>query len=770
VVSGGVELNVSWTPYNVSTTATATAAASAAADGKTVGDNRTWTTQDNYNYVWNADIGSKTIPLLAKGVTSAAACQVLCDAAPDCHAYTWHDKNTGGFKFDCVGRTDGRYEHHGQGHHFSGHDATATPIGPSPSPHPGPSPPPPAPPTPPPNVYVADVKGQVSSITGLQLDGARATRARYPNLPGGLEVSCGYGCMMRAGDAQWTPPDTSKYAPVKYYTDQDHFRNDTIGTWFQHYMIGVDGLCGVYDPPVSYWCSQHPSGGGAFAFRTPSGITPEKGALPNMPYKDPSTALFNVWRPSRWSNWMFEVDTHTDGTYKFGRGGNQGARGNDKGGDWFIENVFEELDYPGEFYYDALGSKLYHWYNGTGAPPAATKVVAPEKQILVNMTGTQWNPIKNVTISNIKYTASAYTYMERHAVPSAGDWALDRFGAIFLQGTEGVTMENCTFDRLDGNAVMVSGYNRNATVTNSDFSFIGGNAVVSWGYTNETDTDPGRPGVAIANAPQAGIDGTDGEHPRFTTVTSCTGREIGLYEKQSSFFIMAKSSENVVRGNVFFNGPRAGINANDGFGGGDDIGYNLVFSTCRESGDHGPFNSWDRQPFLTTVRTGKPDLIMAWRNIHHNFFVDNYSPQEDVDNDDGSCFYKTHDNFLVYGGRAMKNDFGGHDNHHFGNIYGYVGEGPSVSGTLDGDEDLFTDNYVVMTGEDVGKMACTAPGKTVMSNNQYFTQDGSITECGTSLAKWQAASPGNNDAGSNVTTLPTDAAIIARVKAKLGFV
>ena len=34
----------------------------------------------------------------------------------------------------------------------------------------------------------------------------------------------------------------------------------------------------------------------------------------------------------------------------------------------------------------------------------------------------------------------------------------------------------------------------------------------------------------------------------------------------------------------------SGINANDGFGGGDEIGHNLVFSSCRESGDHGPFN------------------------------------------------------------------------------------------------------------------------------------------------------------------------------------
>ena len=100
--------------------------------------------------------------------------------------------------------------------------------------------------------------------------------------------------------------------------------------------------------------------------------------------------------------------------------------------------------------------------------------------------------------------------------------------------------------------------------------------------------------------------------------------------------MQAKTAQSVVSGNVFFNGPRAGINANDGFGGGDEISHNLVFSTCRESGDHGPFNSWDRQPFLTTVRTGAPSMRMAWRAIHHNFFIDNYSPQENVDNDDGN--------------------------------------------------------------------------------------------------------------------------------------
>merc|ERR1711937_550021 len=70
--------------------------------------------------------------------------------------------------------------------------------------------------------------------------------------------------------------------------------------------------------------------------------------------------------------------------------------------------------------------------------------------------------------------------------------------------------------------------------------------------------------------------------------------------------------------------------------------------------------------------------FMAWREIHHNFFVDNYSPQEDVDNDDGSAFYHTHHNFLVYGGQGMKNDFGGHDNHHFNNVYAYIGRAMGV--------------------------------------------------------------------------------------------
>ena len=69
-----------------------------------------------------------------------------------------------------------------------------------------------------------------------------------------------------------------------------------------------------------------------------------------------------------------------------------------------------------------------------------------------------------------------------------------------------------------------------------------------------------------------------------------------------------------VCGNVFFNGPRAGVNFNDGFGGGNIMTRNLLFNYVRETGDHGPFNAWDSQPFVLPSS--------ACNKTSHNFVID----------------------------------------------------------------------------------------------------------------------------------------------------
>lgn len=87
----------------------------------------------------------------------------------------------------------------------------------------------------------------------------------------------------------------------------------------------------------------------------------------------------------------------------------------------------------------------------------------------------------------------------------------------------------------------------------------------------------------------------------------------------------------------------------------------------------GAFNSWDRLPYITTVRTGKPSTIPAFNNVHHNFIVANYAADGGcLDNDDGSSYYQIHHNFCVFGGH--KSDFDGNSKISSNNIHVY----PSV--------------------------------------------------------------------------------------------
>eukprot|EP00937_MAST-01D_sp_MAST-1D-sp2_P002963 g2963.t1 len=146
-------------------------------------------------------------------------------------------------------------------------------------------------------------------------------------------------------------------------------------------------------------------------------------------------------------------------------------------------------------------------------------------------------------------------------------------------------------------------------------------------------------------------------------------REIGFNERQSSAFGEFKACQSTVKDNVFFNMPRAAINKNDGFGGGMVIESNLLFNTCRESGDHGPFNSWDRQPYLTDVRdgAGNPSLIPADNVITKNMIISNYGAGFGVDNDDSSSYYEIHSNLFYLGG-GIKCDYDGHEKKFWNNV------------------------------------------------------------------------------------------------------
>lgn len=599
------------------------------------------------------------------------------------------------------------------------------------------------------NIYKADLSSHgIDSMTGFRINGLRATRARYPNANPEIQ---GFASSLKAN--KWLPPAVPASPDVEEYPDKP-LRDSSHA--FQKYQLGINGTCINFDPPAGYWCGNMTHGGGAFTYHVPAGMVADTSILPHQPYKNPVGAIVQAWRPGHWASWMFEVGTYdaTSGTFSFFKGGFQGARGNDKGDEFFIENVMEELDYPNEWFFDTSSKIIYFFYNassGTAPPPNITYVV-PMLKTLISVTASQDLPAKNISIRGIKFRDTAYTYMDSHGMPSGGDWGLQRTGALFFEGTESILVQECILERLDGNAIMVSGYNRNTTIYKNEFLWIGDTAIALWGDTS---------GSAVKGM---GWDGTDGNQPRFSQILHNFVHELGIFEKQSSFYFQAKSCQNTIKGNIFFNGPRAGINFNDGFGGGSNVTENLLFNTCRESGDHGPFNSWDRQVYVTKVKTGSPSVEKEWDYIFQNFMIANYDSILAIDNDDGSAYYETHDNVFIYSGRGMKNDYGGHDNRHYNNIYAYVGTGFKICSQLKGHEDYFFNNTVVMTNDgNYGNPKCSGDGMTVLHDNKIYTPNGKVTECKMTLAEWQAK---GNDLRTTANKTPADSDLVRMIKEK----
>lgn len=249
----------------------------------------------------------------------------------------------------------------------------------------------------------------------------------------------------------------------------------------------------------------------------------------------------------------------------------------------------------------------------------------------------------------------------------------------------------------------------------------------------------------------------------------------------------------MIEKNIFFNGPRAALNFNDGFGGGDNIANNLLLNTCRESGDHGPWNSWDRVPYITTVRNGSASIVPATREIHHNFVVANYNAVSAIDNDDGSAYYHTHHNFFAYGAFGLKCDFGGHDNVWDHNIVAYTASCWSLEGYFKFYNNGFSNNTCIVTGNSTGYTStggvanrlpsghkncgtaqccprcCGGVSKSFTDKigaNQIHSADGEMQVCKMSFAQWQAA---GNDKMSTVGHWPNDSELIAQAKALLSF-
>lgn len=550
-------------------------------------------------------------------VSTAVECQNACYKNVTCFAFIYHDGSTKEFTNMCYFRSDGLCPYAYQIGCTSGKYI---------------------------NIMVTDLSNQKpNNFTSLFIDGRRAVRARYPD---GNPETMGLhtqptGYVSKA--ESWLPPVV--YEPALEIHIASPERNHTH---FPQFQIGIGGPVSNFNPPESYWGTAHPSGGGGRTYVVPSGLQySSTEVFANRTWKTPETGVVHAFHCSHWGNWMFALKErdYEQRYLKWTYGGFQEARGCKTGQEWYVENIFEELDSPNEWYLDYTEMKLYYYPNGS----LPSSGIATSLDQLMTIRGTQLNPVYNITLTNLTFAHTATTFLSTYEVPSGGDWAVHRGGAVFVEGIDGFFLHNCLFDAPGGNAVFLSKYVRNAVVENNEFVLTGDSAIVAIGSSKL-------------------IDGTTGDQPRGTKILSNVAREIGVFGKQVSPYMQSLACQTEIIGNVFFNGARAGININDGFGGGNLIKNNLLFNLVRETRDHGPINTWDRQPYLTKVRNGSASLVPATSNTTQNFIICDYNSWFPIDHDDGSCYYYDSLNFNIYGGFK---DLMGHSVMAKNNIYVY---------------------------------------------------------------------------------------------------
>ncbi len=237
-----------------------------------------------------------------------------------------------------------------------------------------------------------------------------------------------------------------------------------------------------------------------FSGSAPKGISYDPATFSNKHWAKPDEAEIHIFQEAYWGNLQWRIrgidrDAHV---LWFGEGGQQiGAKWDrdpaklGKKSRYYIENVFEELDAPGEWYLDGSNSVLYY-YPERGTDIHSALVEVPVLEHILHFDGSQSKPVENISIEGLRFAHTVSTYTLSYEVPSLSDWSIHRGGTVFLEGTRNCSIRNCWFDGVGGNAVFANNYNRGLSISGCKFTETGDSAICFVGDLEKT-TEPSAP-------------------------------------------------------------------------------------------------------------------------------------------------------------------------------------------------------------------------------------------------------------------------------------
>lgn len=331
-----------------------------------------------------------------------------------------------------------------------------------------------------------------------------------------------------------------------------------------------------------------------------------------------------------------------------------------------VENIFEELDAPGEWYHNAATNTLYYMPE-KAAELSKAKVEVVRLRHLVEFEGTDKTPVKHITFQGFVVRHASRTFMDCKEQLLRSDWAIYRGGSFMITGTEHIQLLDMEFDQLGGNAIFVNNYNRNTLIKGchihdagaSGVCFVGDpnavrNPLFEYHETNDLSKIDRMPGPKTNNYPADGV------------VEDCLINGIGRVERQPAGVQISMAQRITVRDASIYDCARAGINISEGTWGGHLIERCDVFETVQETHDHGSFNSWGRDRFWHKDRSYSQEMIdedptLPFLDAVETTIIRNSRWRcdhgWDIDLDDGSSNYDIYNNLMLSGGLKFREGF-----------------------------------------------------------------------------------------------------------------
>jgi hypothetical protein len=415
-----------------------------------------------------------------------------------------------------------------------------------------------------------------------------------------------------------------------------------------------------------------------------------------------------------------------------------------------VENIFEELDAAGEWFYRKSTGQLFFWPPaGTNLSSATVELASQDELLrLVGAAAGTAGSVKYVQFSGVTFTHTFRTLFSKpYETVLKSDWGIARSGSIFLQNAENIVVENCLFDQVGGNGIFASGYNRNHVFHNNVFNDGGASCICLFGLPSSVRCPNSYSSTPTCSDRAPGpVDPVNGEFPAYVRVDNNMMNHFGRFEKQPAGIALSATECDTVRHNTVHDCPRAGICMCDGCWGGEVIEYNWVYNDVLETGDHGPINAWGRD---RNERFGEADTtattLDAWKQsiIRYNRF-ETSSNNFGIDLDDQASNYLQLSNLIMGGGLKLQwNRY----NTYVNNILVNSAE-VQITGLWWGSNDYVTRNiftngttYWCNMYPSGSIIQDTIKNHTKLIDSNFITSNGGIGTDGNSIswAQWHAA-------------------------------